>query len=363
MNANKVHDAGEKLSQYLLRDKSDMIYFLFIKYLVLSFSIFPKKYKTIALLLITFGLVIFSGFRFESGIDYSSYLTLYNYSYLASTEYFYWFISIAHKYIFNSYPLFIFMVAATTIPIKVYVINKLSENVFLSLFVYICLSYIYVDMGFIRNSISLLFFMLFILMYIKGNKKLAFFLFMTAFLFHHSVIFMSYIFFLGNEDNKVVSRKYFFLIVVSALLAYLGVLKEVSLVVLDQLSSFKYIYSKLSHYLNSEIYQNENLNIYNLRYLFMSLIFYYFRNKIKNYFLIKVYLLGTCLLLAFGFNIQIYTRIGIFLAFFEVLLMSYLVNLFRGYNRLFFVIIVSVFYGILFFRTSYIMDIDLIKFL
>ncbi|NGZ19420.1 hypothetical protein G6Z94_19400, partial [Vibrio aestuarianus] len=101
-----------------------------------------------------FWLDIFFRFRYETGIDYFNYLRLYDANYFASTEYLYWLMSIFHKYLFDSFSLFVFMVAVVTISIKIYVLNKLSANIFISMYIFICISYIYVALGWIRNSIS-----------------------------------------------------------------------------------------------------------------------------------------------------------------------------------------------------------------
>ena len=340
-----------------------MNYIILVIYSALCFGFISKKYKATFLLCITFGLVFFSGFRFESAIDYFSYLSLYNASYMASTEYLYWSLSIMHHYVFNSFPLFVLMVSAITIPVKIYVLNRLSANIFVSIFIFFCLSYIYVDMGFIRNSISLAFFMLSLLFYMKNKKFLSIFLFSTAFFFHHSVLFLAYMFFLNPRSNVVISKKYLLLLIVCFFLSYFEIAKLYLIALVDQLSFLGYLHWKLVHYLESEAFQNTSINIYNLRYLFVSLVFYYFRNRIQNQFLIKIYLLGTSLLLLVGFNIQLYGRVGLYLSIFEMLLVSCFISSYRGKYRFLLISSISVFYGIIFFRITYIMDIHLVKFL
>jgi hypothetical protein len=122
----------------------------------------------------------------------------------------------------------------------------------------------------------------------------------------------------------------------------------------DSFSYFPYISWKLNVYLLSDHFQNEGLSFYTVRFTLLALLFYFYREKIKNNFFIKIYMIGTVLILLAGFNIQIYARIGLFLAFFEILLMSNFSMLFIGWQRILVFYSIILFYGILFFRTSYI---------
>ncbi|WP_420896142.1 EpsG family protein [Vibrio scophthalmi] len=335
-----------------------MTYLIFSLYTLLCLVVIPRYMKSAFLFFISIGLIFFSGLRYESGIDYFNYLNLYNASYYASTEYLYWFISIIHKNTLNSFPLFIFMISFVSIAIKLYVLDRSSENVFVSVFVFICISYIYVDMGFIRNSISLSFFMLSFLMYSKDDKWYAFFFFFVSFLFHHSVIFMAYLFLLRPSSKGQVSQLYLVLLLACMLIACFDLPREI--LALSESLSFlpHYITWKLNFYLNNVQYENLGINIYNVRYFILSLFFYYFQGVIKKSFLIKLYILGSCLILLLGFNVQFYSRVGIYTAFFEVLLISGFSYHFTGKNRLLFMFFLTIFYGVLFSRTSYIMGIN-----
>ncbi|NGZ94484.1 EpsG family protein, partial [Vibrio aestuarianus subsp. cardii] len=278
--------------------------FFFSLYSIFCFVTIPRSKKIIFLLFMSFGLIYFSGFRYETGIDYFNYLRLYDANYFASTEYLYWLMSIFHKYLFDSFSLFVFMVAVVTISIKIYVLNKLSANIFISMYIFICISYIYVDLGLIRNSISLAFFMLCFFMYVKKQSVIAVCFFIVALLFHHSVIFMLYIFFISNDDNAKVSRKYLYFLFLFICLSYLGIMKEF-VASMGAIPGLEYISWKLAFYLDNDAYQNTNLNIYNLRYVIVSLFIFNFRKRIQCGSLIKIYFIGTYLLLLFGFNIQL----------------------------------------------------------
>ncbi|MDH5960482.1 hypothetical protein L8S16_18980, partial [Vibrio aestuarianus] len=98
-------------------------------------------------------------------------------------------------------------------------------------------------------------------------------------------------------------------------------------------------------------------------FVVVALFVFGFRKRIKNQPIIKMYFVGVCLILLFGFNVQLYARIGLFVAFFEMLIMSFIAQLYKGKDRLIFIILLSIFYGISLLRTAYIMDIHLVRFL
>jgi hypothetical protein len=130
----------------------------------------------------------------------------------------------------------------------------------------------------------------------------------------------------------------------------------------NSFSYFPYISWKLNHYLLNDNFQNEGLSFYTVRFAFMALLFYFYREKIKNNFFIKIYMIGTVLILLAGFNIQIYAKIGLFLVFFEILLMSNFAMLFKGWERILLFYSIILFYGIIFFRTSYIFRVNEVSF-
>lgn len=340
-----------------------MVYLFFVVFFFLCFVFSSRKSIIPFAFLISFSLILFSGLRYNSGVDYQNYLDLYQSAYFASTEYFYWTLSILHKSLFNSFPLFVFLVSFFTIVFKIYVLKKLSVNFFIAVYIYICISYIYVDMGFIRNSIALMFYMFSVLMLMKGSKKSSYVLFVVAFFFHHSVFFMFFMFFIDVRGGAKISRKYLFFLFVFFFLSLLGFFKFSVFSVLDFFSGNSYVLWKIRFYLDNKGYSSFPVNIYNSRFLFLSLFFYFFRSKIDNHFFIKIYVVGCCFLLLLGFNVQLYTRLGLYLSFFEILLFSDLISSCKGRQREVFIFIVITLYGVLFLRTSYIMNIFEVKFL
>ncbi len=338
-----------------------MTYLAFIILSICNYLLFAnKKYKVIFLFFIISLLVFFSGFRSENGLDYNNYLLLYNDSRHASSEYLYWFISILHKEIFDSFRLFVFMSSFILIFMKVYFLSKLSDNIFLTIFIFICISFISVDMGLLRNSYSFSFFILSMYYYINNKRWMSYFYFVVAFFFHHAAIFMLFVYFI-NKYRRVPSL-YLYLILISLIISYSGVMRGAIELVKDSFSYFPYISWKLNVYLLSDHFQNEGLSFYTVRFTFVALLFYFYREKIKNNFFIKIYMIGTVLILLAGFNIQIYAKIGLFLVFFEMLLMPNFAMLFKGWERMLLFYFIILFYGILFFRTAYIFRVNEVSF-
>ena len=221
-----------------------MTYLAFIILAIYNYILFAnKRYKVIFLFFIISLLVLFSGFRSENGLDYNNYLILYNESRYASSEYLYWFISILHKDIFDSFRLFVFMSSLILIFMKVYFLNKLSDHIFLTIFIFICISFIYVDMGLIRNSYSFSFFILSMYYYINNKRWMSYFYFVVAFFFHHAVIFMLFVYFI-NKYRRVPSL-YLYLILISLIISYSGVMTSTIELVKDSFSYFPYISWKI----------------------------------------------------------------------------------------------------------------------
>jgi hypothetical protein len=341
------------------------MYNLLLVYCFFLFLTYSKKTELPFLILIGIGLILFSGLRFESGLDYLSYKELYSNANFSSSEILYWAVSIAHKYIFNSYSLFILMTAIFVISIKLYMLKKLSnQSLWFSVFIFITISYSTSDMGLIRNSYSMAFFMLSFYYYYKNKNKLSYFYFLVAFLFHHATIFMLFIYFI-NKNSKV-SYKYILLLLISISISSFNLIYELlyNIANSDYISSnLSYISWKMNFYLTNESYQANNFNFYTVRFFLISLLFYSFRKRIGHSFLIKIYIFGTFLIIIFSFNIQFYSRIGFSLILFEMILMSYFINIFRGWSRVIVIFTLLIFYIILFARISYIFNLYNISFL
>lgn len=314
------------------------------------------------LILILPVMCFFSGFRFESGIDYFPYKELYRLGGFQSTEFLFWLALDFHRYFFNSYSSFIFLVSLLVITGKLTYIKRNCNFFYFSVFIYVCISFIYVDMGLVRNSISLLFF-IFALHDLKSRKWMSFFWFFVAAFFHHSVFMLAYIYI-----TRVFSRRILLLFLVCAVcIALTNTIPTGLPLMLKTMPIPEYIQWKLNFYLTVTDYYNSNLNAYNIRFLFMSMLFIMHSHKIpdvKIKTLISIYVVGACLIIIGGFNIQIYSRLGLFVSFIEVLIVPTIVFSNKSFCSRFFLCLSLVFmYSVLFVRTSYIMDIYQLRFM
>ena len=341
------------------------MYYFFLVYLSFAFSIYSKYNKLVFLVLVGSVLILFSGLRYESGIDYFNYKILYEYNYIASSEILFWLLVDFHKNIFNSYELFIFIISSITIFVKLYLINKFNPKyLWLSMLIFISVSYISIDMGLIRSSLSIMFFMMSVYSLYNYKNKTSYFYFFLGFLFHHSIFFMIYIYFINKNSN--ITRLYLLTMVVASLIAFSNSIETFIYELVNYefiKSNFTYFSWKVNHYLISEDYTGSGFNFYTMRILFLAIIFYAFHRRLTDGFFIKIYIVGACIALILGFNIQLYTRLGVYLTLFEILLMSQVLNIFKGWSKVIVGFGLVIIYLVLFFRTSYIFEIYKVTFL
>lgn len=340
-----------------------MTFGAFVIYSIVCFIFSSVNRKTIFVILISIGLILFSGLRFESGVDYFSYLNLYESAYIQSSEFLYWMLSIIHQNVFNSFSSYVFLISFLVLIIKVYVLNRLSDNVYISVYIFICISFIYVDMGFIRSSLALALFMLSFLFLVHGSKRYACLIFIFSIFFHHSVLFMSFSFFICGRSDVNKRINYIYLLIGIFLLSFVGLFESVILFIVEILPLPHTFSWKIFYYLNNYSYDGSVLNFYIFRFLVVTILLLCHRNVQYNPIVLKNYLIGVCLMVAFGFNIQFYTRIGLFTAFFEMLLISTLSCYYKGRVRPLFIYCLMIFYGAIFVRTAYVMNIHSVGFL
>ena len=341
-----------------------MYYFLLL-YLFATFIIFHEYNKKVFLIFVALGSILFSGLRYNSGIDYLSYKELYDLAYFSTGEILFWIFAIIHKNIFDSYESFIFIIALFTISVKLYFIYKFNPKyLWFTTLIFICTSYISLDIGLMRNSLSFMFFIVSMYYLYIGNKLTSYFYFFVGFLFHHSIFFMIYIFLL-NKNSKVL-KYYFFIMILASFVTLLNI-QESMISDLSNLefikNKFTYFNWKINHYLLNQEYQSIGLSIYVLRIFFLAIIFYLLRKRISDIYFIKIYIIGTCIVLLMGFNIQLYTRAGLYLTLFEIILMSQVLFSFKGWSKIIVGFVLVIMYLILLFRTSYIFEIYKVTFL
>lgn len=336
-----------------------MAFSVFLFSLLTFASLFLLARVKIAFLIgISILLILFSGLRFNSGIDYGSYSNLYGLQYFPSHEYIFWTLSRIHFHLFDSFEGFVFVFSMVTISLKVYSLNKMSENVYVSLVIFILLSFVYVDLGFMRNSLSLVFFML-SLCYFDSDRRKSFFLYLCALLSHHSALFFLFIFLppkLWCFSKLRYVQLLAFTFIVASLNGFYGVMSSL----LSRLSgNFPgNLLWKIDFYINNSDYISYGLNFYNVRLALVTCLFLFYYEKLKDKFLLPVFINGVLLTLVLGFNIQFYTRVGIYLNVIEAILTSTLLLRLRKTNSILLGMFFFTMYIVIFARTATIMGVD-----
>jgi hypothetical protein len=152
--------------------------------------------------------------------------------------------------------------------------------------------------------------------------------YIAAIFFHASSLFMLLIFFVGERVSDKIVNLFFALMIISLFLSLFNLPEVIlrSILDLDLLTEFfPYISYKINFYLNNDYYLNQPLNLYALRFFLVGLIFFVFSKKLNGeVYLLVIYFIYTSLVLLLGFNIQFYTRLGVFVNFIEIIIVSVL---------------------------------------
>ena len=277
-----------------------MIYILLSTYIYINtyIEIFLKNKKFIFIQksLLVLILIGFTGFRFEVGYDYYSYLKIFNeIKKLYFLELFdYKFSEIGFSILnlfYKSYNLLLFSVAIFTIGFKVKVFEKLSYYPLLSFFIYFSINYLDSDFGKLRNAIATTFFLLAILN--LNNKKRIIYFILLGSLFHYSLLGTLIIIF---TKSKIYDKKKYITIFLFSYMFLGGIVNRLIEIFLIYLP--EYVRDKLYYYIF--IGANKNLFIINqsliIRIIFF-IYFYYYSKKFnfneKKY--MNIYFYSVCL--------------------------------------------------------------------
>ncbi|MEZ8379108.1 EpsG family protein [Vibrio splendidus] len=260
-------------------------------------------------LLMSFALILTIGLRYN-GIDYEQYRYIYDnitsFDYFSIVGYeidpmtpiesgFYW-LALFEKNISNHFFVFIFIIAAISIFMKMLAFERLSPYICLSFFLYICLDWYWKDLAQIRNGIATAF-CLFSLANLYNNEKLkfSFFIFLGS-LFHLSSFIMVVSFF-----YRYVSYRFLYVtVIISIIVAYFG---GVGLILSDIFSLIGFSStSRIVKYAQSGLYV-DGISLFggtSLFYLITLFLIAFFKDELvykwpKNELLIKVYIIGLSL--------------------------------------------------------------------
>ena len=269
-------------------------------------------YKNLILLVIIILLTVISGFRYNVGTDYHSYIRMYHS---------YSFLDIGSRYLFkianflssNSQTIIIIYSVLTNL-FLILVLKKISEKNKISL---IMASYLLIffpiSFNTIRQSLAIII-IIYALLLFKENKnnKNAYLLFILAVLFHNSavIIFPYLLITYKSKDKNLIKNSIFFTTsLIIFMFIYFYFLKDIGLI------------RKYVGYLGVFSFQNTDMNLL-ISYAPFLLLLFLFRNSIKNSRDLSIY---SCLFISgiifeVVFSSTQVSRIGFYFSTFLIIL-------------------------------------------
>lgn len=266
-----------------------MIYlYLLITSLTLSFlgAYLKSKWPYWLIVLI---LILFSGFRYNVGIDYNSYVDIFVYGFETNEVGYLYFIELI-KFLGGTQQLIFFLFALGTIILVALYINKYSPLPYLSMITYICIGpFFLASLSGIRHYFAISIF-LFCLKYVVQQKIKPFLIIMifAGITIHASLLFLIPTYFFLH---KKVKQNHILLIIIICLLSnpLLNIIIEYSSYatyfvkgVNVKISPTIYLYLVISFGLMFLARKSSNI-LYNLNFLsFLSLLLLFVNQKLPN---------------------------------------------------------------------------------
>lgn len=214
---------------------------------------------------------------------------------------------------------FFIVIAALSISINTYVINRLSKMIFISMAAYYVNMYFQKDLNQIRAGLASA--LVFLQFYYIFQKKLysAAFAFLLAISIHFSAIVAFVLFFINRPFPKSLC---FSALISSVVISFFGL----SGFLLELLPAGNGLYEKIAIYINWDLY-NYRISItdpVNLKNIFLSLCFMWLSRKAfyhpEYYFVFNTFLFMTCARLALSDLAILSARLSAIFSFSEVLI-------------------------------------------
>lgn len=248
-------------------------------------------------------------------------------------------------YFFSSDPVWIlFNLSFINIFIPLLFFYKYSKILWLSILLYICFGYYTNTFNSLRSSVSLSISMIAFFYLLKNKNYKAIIFFLIALEIHKTIFPLILMFFIINKKPTFIK----------ILLPILICFTLTKIIGLTGISGIINMYNEINSYGQSEIsVSNKGYNLL-IYYIILTLLSYLFlRNKLNklNRFLIWAMCIATCLQ-CFSSLYSLITRIALFLAIYQIILIPNIIKL-RIENKFkpLAIIFVSV-YGILFFNIN-----------
>jgi len=281
----------------------------------IKFKIKTNKYNInlfFLFIIISIVLIFISSFR-PIGIDrdslsykklIDSYINKGNISLRSKEPTFWLFVNISDLIFYNKVFGVLLFYSILGVGVKIYSIYKLSLRPFLSIVVYICLYFILHEMTQIRVGVASGIFLLSIIDIANKNPRKFLLKLILATLFHYSAIIMAPFYFLNKSKIKL--KYYLYLPIIGLVLSLFPHLIRFFLeIIINYFPTF--ISYKLNTYLgliNSGVHNQ--INIFNLYYLSLFLIYYFvlinYKKFKSQYDYIYIKILGWLLFLFYSFS-------------------------------------------------------------
>lgn len=269
-----------------------VLYFIFIAILAIQYQFTPFK-SNILLIIIVFLLAFLAGFQDISvSKDYIGYqyyfdniheITDGNYFYLLVMEPGFAAIVVFFRSIFltNYGVAIMFFYALTSLSLKVYTINRLSINPYLSLLFYFSYFFLFHEMTQIRIALASGIFLISLIPFLNDKRGSFILLILLATCFHYSAIF--YLVILIFTTKKLNKNLYIGILILSLIL---GVIKLPVLNLLGNLD-FSTVSGKLTNYVEMSKNESISLNVFNSLNILNILCCFYLLIFVKTDEIIK----------------------------------------------------------------------------
>lgn len=283
-------------------------------------------------------LLIFAGFRYWTGYDYGSYMSIfdsisqYNYKFSEVDIELGFYLIIKIISLFDvGYNLFLFVIAFLAILIKFIFFKRYTNSYFLPLLLYFGAFYLMNEMGQIRQGLALSIFMLSLKYINERNFKIFFSTFLISISIHNSSIFILPAYFIAHKkfSNKFIFWSIFILMSVFLFDIIYIFQKTISLIPID------FIQGKLNYYLYSDEFGNElGLNLSLILRIFILFLLCYNVNRYSEKYpsllmFRNLYFFGVVLYLFFNQVQEFAIRSSLYFKFLEILFLPMLVMMLR----------------------------------
>ncbi len=282
-----------------------MIYFIILAVIIRAqlLNIFENKYfkkrGDIYFLIVSLIIIFIAAFRDGIGYDFNSYREIHHKINIlgfganaVGVEFGYYLLNIIGK---SDFAIVIFLSALIGVTVKILIINKYSEDKWMSLMVYFTGIFIMFDMGAIRQGIAMAI-ALVSLKYILDKDLIKFLItILLASLFHLSILLFIPLYFLNSKE---LNRRSIYLITLISLLISLINFNSLAMSISNYLPNF--VATKLQYYLSID---SGNITISLIKRVVFLVIFveFYKRKNIKdkiallflNAYILSVILMGT----------------------------------------------------------------------